>query len=333
MTSPSFTLPPEAVRWRAEREQEVTDVLLPPLAGEEADPFHARLCPAWLKEEIPARWHPFVGRRGLPEPYHSRPGPLGLRSRGWDRWQANHLLVWREETRGWIEKEYTPLRPVYVTGTLPMFEELAARFGAGLSSPREKAVTFLTRALPGLCRHPTVPPIGPMCPTNRGLDDDAILRSGIGYCNEQARLFIRLCQVSGIPARFAFLFYSDQKTGHTAAEFHADGGWALADPSWFLVVTGPGGRLLSSAECLLPENRMHVGTAYSRRMREIAAMNDEDLAGAAYAHLSDPTARARTTARAASALRAEVLARDEEELGRHLGFLAILNHPLPPHRK
>ena len=333
MTSPSLTLPPEAVRWRAEREQEVADALLPSLTGEEADPFHARLCPDWIKEELPAKWQPFMARRGLPEPYHSRTVPLGMRSRGGDRWQANHFLVWGEKTRGFIEKDYTPLHVDGVRSSLADFEKLAARFGAGLSSPRERAVAFLTRALPEICRHPTVPPIGPLCATNRGLDDEGVLRSGIGYCNEQARLFIRLCQISGIPARLTFLFYSDQKTGHTAAEFHADGGWALADPSWFLVVPGPGDRLLSTAECHRPENQGWVGEAYSRRMREIAALGDEELAGAAYAHLADPAACARATARAATALRAEVLSRSKEELGRQFWVFAVLNHPLPPHRK
>jgi hypothetical protein len=36
---------------------------------------------------------------------------------------------------------------------------------------------------------------------NRNLDDEALLASGCGWRNEQARVFIRLCQVNGIPAR------------------------------------------------------------------------------------------------------------------------------------
>ena len=62
-----------------------------------------------------------------------------------------------------------------------------------------------------------------------------LLKSGAGWCNEQAHVFVRLCQVADIPAHMVFLFYADNRSGHVVAEFHADGRWAMADTSWLCV--------------------------------------------------------------------------------------------------
>jgi hypothetical protein len=331
MSSSPLPLPAFAQQWRDAHEARVAACRLPLDPEEErADPHHARRCPDWLRQPPPARWRAFTGKEGIPEPWRSIPRPLGMNARGWDRWQANHFLVCREETRDFIAHEFPPHRAECRPGALPEFEKVAARFTAGLATPTDKALALLTRALPQVLPHPTVPPLGPMCPTNRGLDDDGLLRSGCGYCNEQARVFIRLCQVSGIPARLCFLFYSDRKTGHTTAEFLVEGRWALADVSWYCVVPGPDGRLLGAAECLEPRHQSLVGEAFARRMAEIAAMGDGELAGRAYADVADPAERARQTALAAAALRAEVLARNAAFLSSHLWCFGVLPHPLPP---
>lgn len=238
------------MNWHSQRESDVRAASEPP-DGDIP-------CPAWLVDDVPERYQQFVARRGLPEPFHSGTKPLGMRTRGIDRWQANHFLVHNEQTADFIEREYTPRRVEYVRGTLPGFEKLAARYGG---EPRE----FLTKALP---KHPTIPPCGPVCPTNRGLDDEALLRSGVGFCNEQARVFIRLCQVSGIPARLIFLFYADRKTGHTTAEYLRDGRWVFADVSWFIEING-----LSTAECHRRPDV--VCRAYKARLHSLVATNPD----------------------------------------------------------
>ena len=97
--------------------------------------------------------------------------------------------------------------------------------------------------------HPTMPPLGPHCRADRGMLDEELAQERLGFCNEQARVYARFCQVAGIPARFVYLFYTDQRTGHTIAEIYVDGRWAMADASWFCVFPGPDGRWLSAAEC------------------------------------------------------------------------------------
>jgi len=106
-------------------------------------------------------------------------------------------------------------------------------------------MALLTRAMPALLRHPGIPPLGRPVPPDRNLDDEALLESGSGWCNEQARVFIRLCQVMGIPARMIHLFGQN----HTIAEFYAEDRWIMADTSYFFAVPGKDGTWLSAAAC------------------------------------------------------------------------------------
>src|SRR6185369_9136064 len=101
-------------------------------------------------------------------------------------------------------------------------------------------------AMPQFFRHPKMPPRASSVRADRNLDDEALLASGCGWCNEQTRVFVRLCQVAGIPARIVHLFGQN----HTVAEFHADGRWALADATNIFVVPAREGteRLLSAAQ-------------------------------------------------------------------------------------
>ena len=174
----------------------------------------------------------------------------------------------------------------------------------------------LTKALPELCKHPTIPPRGGNCRADRDLNDEALLTSGSGWCNEQARVFVRLCQVCGIPARIVHLFYSDNRSGHTLAEFHADGRWAMADVSWFCVFPGKDGKLLSAAQC---HDRGHgqesAGIAYVKRFRQIAELSDEQL------HVKGP--------KEAERLRKELLSTTPEQAANKLSSFGIINYPLP----
>jgi hypothetical protein len=167
--------------------------------------------------------------------------------------------------------------------------------------------------MPAALRHPTMPPCGRHVPADRNLDDEALLRSGAGWCNEQARAFCRLCQVSGIPARIVFLFHSGGRTGHTVAEFRADGRWAMADATWLCVFEGKDGRLLSAAECHDGgEGQRACGLAYRRRFLEIAALPDAEL------NVPDPE---RT--------RRELTEPPAEQLAARMGAFGIINYPLP----
>jgi hypothetical protein len=236
--------------------------------------------PQWAREQLPAPIQPFLGRAGLPEPWRSIGGPLGSAVAGIDHWQANHFVVYRPETAKFLYEQYTPVKVSYRPGSLPLCEQVAARHTAGLSADREKALALL-RAMPLICRHPTMPPLGGRVRPDRGLLDEALLESGVGFCNEQARIFVRLCQVSGIPARMVFLFHADQRTGHVVAEFYADGRWAMADASWMCAFPDEEGRLMSAAE-------LHEKPAGPQRGVQVLRARFEELLKLADAELDGP---------------------------------------------
>ncbi len=104
-----------------------------------------------------------------------------------------------------------------------------------------------------------------MVPANRGLDDEALLASGSAWCNEQGRIFTRMCQVAGIPSRLIFLFFGNGKNGHTIAEAYVDGRWVMADASWMVIFRDEAGQPMSAAECHDPANRKLIVDTYRRR--------------------------------------------------------------------
>jgi hypothetical protein len=233
--------------------------------------------PAWGRETLPAWVEPYVGRRGMYEPWNAKQGILAPRVEGLDRWQANRFISFRPETAEFLYGSYTAT-PQYVSGTFPNLEAAVQPYRS-LATETEKAVAVLTKVLPAL-RHPVAPPAGPMVGTGRNLSDEAIFLSGCAWCNEQARAFIAMCHILGVPARIIHLFYADNVTGHTVAEFYADGRWAMADASYLVVFPDGQGKLMSAAECHLQQNRPLIDAAYRSRYQQIAAMSAADLGGA-----------------------------------------------------
>ena len=294
-----------------------------------AEQVHAARTPAWVKETLPDEILPFLGKRGLPEPWCARNGPLGSGVAGIDRWQANHFIVYRKETAEFLNGKYTRLGVDYQPGTLPTYEKVVAEYAAGLKTDREKALALLTRALPRVLMHPTMPPLGPACRANRALDDEALLKSGTGFCNEQARVFARLCQVAGIPARMVYLFYSGGRGGHTIAEFYADGRWAMADASWFCVFPAPDGHLLSAVECHESGNGQVVAQTYFARFQELIKMSDEQLVGRHFPGSPDDANRVKQMAAAAKRAREGLQSKTLDYLATHLAQFGLLNYPLP----
>jgi hypothetical protein len=266
--------------------------------------------PGWVVEKVPDWVKPFQGKAGLSEAWSRRPGPLGSSVAGLDRWQANHFIVYRPETAKFLYSSYTPLKVDYRSGTWPTFEKLAAKYTAGLKSNKDKALALLTKALPDNFRHPTIPPYGGKARPDRNLEDEALLESHCGWCNEQARVFVRLCQVIGIPARLVFLFYADERSGHVVAEFYAEERWSMADTSWWCVFPGADGHFLSAAEAHEQQGKIIAEKAYRARFQELLKLSDTELVG--------PT-------RDPAKVRQSLQSRDPEPLG----SFGLLNYPLP----
>ena len=247
-----------------------------PLRDLSKPPYTPADCPAWAKETLPDWLKPYMGKNGLPEPYHSQRGALSDPDViGLDRYQANNFIVYRAETASYIYNDYTPLKVDYKPGTLPTYEKVSAKYTAGCTTDTEKAVALLTKALVDVFRHTGMPPVfGKPVKPDRGLEDEPLLISAGGWCSEQARVFIRLCEVNGIPARMIHLFGQS----HTIAEFYADGRWALADASFFFVVPGKDGKLLSAADCHdQAEGQRYYALAKQKRIMELIAMSDQEL--------------------------------------------------------
>lgn len=272
-------------------------------------------CPAWAKETLPEFIRPYRGRNGLPSPYRERTGPLAMTCRGVDRYHANQFIVYRKETAKYLYSDYTPLTVNYRKGLLPSYEKVSAEVLAGCRTATEKAVALLVKGAARV-KHPEGPPCGDKVPGDRNLDDEALLQSKAGWCNEQARVFIRLCQVSNIPARIVQLFYADKKTGHCIAEFYADGRWAMADATWFCVFPGPDGKLLSAVQCHdRGEGQQLCGAVYHKRFRALLAMSDAELNFGSEQKTAE--------------WRAKVAAYTPQFLAEKMNCFAIINYPLP----
>ncbi len=207
--------------------------------------FNPPSCPAWAKVQTPAWVERYKGKNGAPEPYHSQKRPMGSSTEGIDRYQANQFVNHLPQTAEFIYTQYTPLEAGYMRGTLPMYEKIVAQYTTEDMTDTEKALALLHNAMPDRFRHPSMPPLGKKVAADRNLMDEELLATGSGWCNEQARVFIRLCQVAGMQGRMIHLFGQN----HTIAEFYADGQWVMADASNMFVARDTNGKLLSAAEC------------------------------------------------------------------------------------
>ncbi len=284
-------------------------------------------CPDWAKVKTPEWVKPFTARR-------RRKQTLGMSVRGLDFYHSNEQIVYCGETADYLYKDYTPLEANYIEGTLPAFEQAAREFTEGLAADTEKALALLTKATGSRIFHPAFPPLGPACEPNRGLDDVELLCSGRGWCNEQSRVFIRLCQVSGIQARMVHLNYSDKKTGHCVCEFYSEGAWHMADATKLCVFPGPEGKLMSAAECHREENKLRVGEAYCTRFNVLMQLSDEELTGRKFAHITDSRERTFKISAEAAAWRDRLRKVSPEDsssqAGLHLFEFGVINYPLPP---
>ena len=217
---------------------------------------------------------PFQGVNGAPERFRPKKGYFGGPCAGIDRYQANHFVWHTPETAAFLYTDYTPVKVSYRSGTLPGYEALVRKYTVGCKTETDQALALLTRAMPEACRHPGMPPLAPPTRADRNFDDEALLASGSGWCNEQARVFIRLCQVSGMQARMIHLYGQN----HTIAEFHADGHWVQTDASNQFVAADKTGRFLSAAECHDGGvNQRYYAEAAGKRLRELRGWSFDAL--------------------------------------------------------
>ena len=157
--------------------------------------------------------------------------------------------------------EFSPRRIQYISGTRPDIESIATSFGGEeVRSRAGEAMTWVYRNV----AHPHI--AGPLAP-DRDLSEEQIIESGIGWCNEQVRVFIALCEVMELPARICFLFHRNGVTGHTAAEVLVDGRWAFMDVTFNVWVVLTDGQLAEGRD-LSGSCRDLAHQAYGPALRE-----------------------------------------------------------------
>jgi hypothetical protein len=126
----------------------------------------------------------------------------------------------------WFYESFTYPRVFYQKGSRPGLEQFLARRrvkGKPSLALLQKLLTAVAQAMPHyICL--TFEGIG-----NRGWTEEELLESGHGWCNEQARVFVALAQVLGMPARLVFAAMKIKK-GHVVAEVYVGGKWVLTDP-------------------------------------------------------------------------------------------------------
>jgi transglutaminase-like putative cysteine protease len=138
--------------------------------------------------------------------------------------------------------EYSPTRIRYIPGSRPVLEKIAGELEG--NTPRERADAAMRWVMVNV-PHPY---LYGFVAKNRAMTEEDIIASGIGWCMEQARVFIALCEVMGMPGRMCFLTHQNGRCGHATAEAYVDGKWAWFDPTFGVRVELPDGSLGTSAE-------------------------------------------------------------------------------------
>jgi len=162
---------------------------------------------------------------------------------GIDRRQSQSIVRLCPETEAILYgPDFSPTKLCYRTGARPTLERIAADLAG--RTPRRRAVS----AMKWVADHVIHPYLtGPLAP-DRAFTEEQLIDSGRGWCNEQARVFIALCEVMEIPARWCSLFHANGRCGHAAAEAHVDHRWAFFDATFAVWVALPDGRAAEARE-------------------------------------------------------------------------------------
>jgi len=144
---------------------------------------------------------------------------------GIDRQQTHAMIRLCDETEPILYgADFSPRRIRYRAGSRPQLESVVAACNEKAApTKRTWALGYTRRNV----RHPNF--AGVDLPPDRALSEEDLIGSGIGWCNEQCRVYIALCQVMEIPARLCYLFHANGRTGHTACEVFVHDRWEFHD--------------------------------------------------------------------------------------------------------
>jgi hypothetical protein len=184
---------------------------------------------------------------------------------GIDRAQADSMVRLCPETDALLYgSAFSSRRIRYAQGSRPLLEKIVAPLQGPAGARAWRALEW-TRSI---VVHPHFL-AGDLRP-DRGMAEEDLIASGRGWCNEQVRVFVALCEVMEVPARICFLFHADGRTAHVASEALVDGRWAFHDVTYGVRVELPDGRLAEARE-LRASFRDRADAAYRPRMVEYYA--------------------------------------------------------------
>jgi transglutaminase-like putative cysteine protease len=189
-------------------------------------------------------------RAALPgeQPKGAVPGPKKIKDRlvppvaGIDLEQALNYVDSEGLDLAWFYSSFTYPRVFYKPGSRPYLEKVVREQTRPDALPMERlraCVTFVANRMPHYVR------LGYNGATDRAMTEEDLLRSGHGWCNEQARVLVALTQVAGLPSRLVFAQSRDCKIGHVVAEVYVESKWVLVDQTEGLVFTRKDGRPLN----------------------------------------------------------------------------------------
>ncbi len=162
---------------------------------------------------------------------------------GIDREQAQSMVRLCPETAPVLYgPEFSPRAIAYRAGSRPLLEAVPAGLPCRTSRDSVDSIHTWVR------EHVRHPHLAGFVAPDRALSEEGLIDSGVGWCNEQARVFIALCGVAGIPARLCFLFHSNERCGHTATEVWLEGKWAFCDVTFGVLVMLPTGEPASGLD-------------------------------------------------------------------------------------
>ncbi|MFV0338007.1 MAG: transglutaminase domain-containing protein [Chthoniobacterales bacterium] len=170
-------------------------------------------------------------------------GIANVAVRGIDRQQAQDMIRLCPETEAILYGgSFSPRFISYQVGSRPELEKITAKLSE--DTPREQALRAMKWVHEQVI-HPHL--LGAVSP-DRALCEEDIINSGTGWCNEQSRVFIALCQVMEIPSRLCFVNHENTVCGHTATEILLENRWCFFDITFGVIVNLPDGRIAEARE-------------------------------------------------------------------------------------
>ena len=196
----------------------------------------------------------------------------------------------------WFYESYTYLKTYYKRGSRPALEAFidgVVDANAADSTKVDQILDHLKQRLP----HPIHVTEDCMCDlhaayrSDLGMSEEEIIKLGYGWCNEQARVFIALSQIVGMPSRMLFTSLPN-KTGHVMSEVYVDGKWGIVDQTSVYAFRDESGQPVNVRD--LRENES-VRSEMNRRYRS-AIVKDAERAvdgryvceGTGYSAISTP---------------------------------------------